>query len=198
MKVIILNKKRLGVTVIILGLMVLLFGMERQFDQRLKEAALMYNNISALVKYEGLEKTFSYKLPKEWTASEKKFTGGEIIYHNDFTSQNQDIHGYVEVWNFNGDLKSFLEKSKEATFRPETTKYKTYSLSSIKVNNPVDKAYLLSYTLEEGAGKGYKGYEYFIGDKGRFYRFSFFVKEANFKETMPTIFKTIVNTLEHS
>jgi len=140
MKFIIINRRKLGVTAIILGLMVVLFGFGKNFDAKLKEASLIYNNINSLVKYEGLNNTFSYKLPKEWTATEEKL-GDEIIYHNRFTSQDKVIHGFMQVWKYEGDLLKFLELSKETNLKTQPSKYKEYDISSINLNN--NKVYLL-------------------------------------------------------
>jgi hypothetical protein len=194
MRVIILNKKRLGVTVIILGLMIVLFGMEKTFDHRLKDAALMYTSSGVMAEYEGLDKNIKYKLPKDWIVNEEKFSGNEIIYHNNFTSKDQSIRGFVEAWNFKGDLKSFLEKGRDVAFNKVNTKYQSYSVSPVKIKNY--DGFLLSYVVDTGANNNYRGYEYFINSSDRFYRFSFFIKESNYKETMPTIFKNIVDTVE--
>ena len=42
-----------------------------------------------------------------WTTKEKKFSGDEIMYHNDFQSSDAVIHGFVEVWKSKQDLKHF-------------------------------------------------------------------------------------------
>lgn len=193
MKVIIINRKRLGVTIIIIGLMLVLFSLEKNFDARLKFTALIQNNINSLVQYEALDKKFTYKLPAEWSTKEQKFPGNEIIYHNDFNTKDLKIHGFVEVWNLNTDLKAFLEESKKIS--SEQNLYKSYEIKPIKINNK--DGYLVEYTIITSNNKGYKGYEYFIKNKNKFMRFSFFVSEGNFKESMPTIFKTIVQTFNY-
>ncbi|AWI07580.1 PsbP-related protein [Clostridium drakei] len=193
MKVIIINRKRLGVTIIIIGLMLVLFSLERNFDARLKFTALIQNNINSLVQYEVLDKKFTYKLPAEWTAKEQKFPGNEIIYHNDFNTKDSKIHGFVEVWNLNMDLKAFLKESKKIS--SEQNLYKSYEIKPVKINNR--DGYLLEYTIITSNNKAYRGYEYFIKDKNKFIRFSFFVSEDNFRENMPTIFKTIVQTFDY-
>ena len=78
MKLIIINRKRVGVTTIIIGLMLILLGFEKHFDARLKFAALMQNNINSLVQYEALNNKLTYKLPSEWSTKEQKFSGQEI------------------------------------------------------------------------------------------------------------------------
>ena len=194
MKVVVLNRRKLGVTIVIIGLMLVLFGLEKKFDGRLKYVALMQNNINSLKQYEGLDKKFSYKLPSEWQTKEYKFGGEEVIYHNDFTSEDAVVHGIIEVWDMNVDLKTFLDKSKEIS--EKYNKLKDYSITPIKVKK--SDGYLVNYTMETAPGIYYKSYEYFIKNDSKFFRFSFFVREANFKENMPTIFKTIVETFKYT
>jgi hypothetical protein len=192
-KFIIINRKRLGITVILLGLMVILFGLGKTFDTKLKDASLIYNNINSLVKYEGLDNSFSYMLPEEWTAAKENMDSTDITYHNGFVSADKKIKGFVQVWNYEGDLNKFLEKSKESSLKPQANKYKEYLISTINLNK--DKAYLLKYTVDAGNKNYYKGNEYFIKGAGKFYRFSFFVKASDYKETMGTMFENIVKTL---
>lgn len=190
MKVIVLNRKRLGVTIIIIGLMLILFGLEKNFDGRLKYVALMQSNINSLKQYEGLDKTFNYKLPSQWTTKEEKYEGNEVIYNNTFLSEDAVIHGMVQVWNINEELKTFLDKSK--VLSEKYTSNENYKASPITINK--HEGYLVTYTSKTKSGNVYKAYEYFIKDKNKFMRFSFFVRDENFKESMPTIFKTIVET----
>lgn len=194
MRLIILNRKRLGVTIIIVGLMLILFGFEKKFDGRLKYVALIQNNINSLKKYEVTELRFSYKLPDKWTTQKEDFGGGEIVYHNNFSSDDSVIYGFVQVWNMREELKSFLGKSKDLSDKYAT--YKDYKLTPITVKGY--EGYQLTYTMSISDEGVYKGYEYFLKDKGKLYRFSFFVREVNYKETMATIFKTIVDTMEVS
>jgi hypothetical protein len=193
MKLIIINRKRLGVTTIIIGLMLILLGFEKHFDARLKFTALMQNNINSLVKYEALDNKLSYKLPAEWSTKEQKFFGQEIVYHNDFKTNDSKIYGFVEVWKLKQDLKNFLEESKKVS--SEQNLYKQYNISPIKINNR--DGYLVCYTMVTTSDVDYKAYEYFIKDGDKFFRFSFFLKESNFKENMPTVFRTIVQTLNY-
>lgn len=193
MKLIIINRKRLGVTVIIIGLMFILLGLEKNFDAGLKFTALIQNNISSLKKIEALDSKLSYKLPIEWKTEQKSFSGEDIVYHNDFISKDSKIHGFVEAWNLNKDLRTFLEDSKKIS--SEQNLYKDYNIIPIIINNM--DGYMVSYTIINQSNEGFKGYEYFLRNNDKFFRFSFFVREGNFKENMPTIFKTIVQTLSY-
>lgn len=194
MRFIVLNKKRIGVTIIIIGLMVILFGLEDKFDGRLKDVALIQNNISSLVEYKVPELKFTYKLPSNWTTKKQDFPGGEILYHNDFDSEDAVIHGFVQVWQIKEDLKSFLDKSKNSSAM--FAQYNEYNITPIEING--HEGYLLTYTMKTSEKAVYKGYEYFLKDKDKFFRFAFFVRDANFIENMPTIFRTIVETFNES
>lgn len=173
--------------------MLVLFGFEQKFDGRLKYVALMQSNINSLKKYDVPELKFSYKLPSEWITKKQSFQGDEIVYHNDFFSKDAIIHGFVQVWNKKEDLKTFLEKSKN--LNQQYAEYTDYSMAPVEVKK--QSGYLTIYTMKNLDGTKFKGYEYFLNDKNRFYRFSFFVRDVNFKENMPTIFKTIVENFEY-
>jgi len=190
MRVIILNKKRIGVTMIIIGLMIVLLGVEASLDGRLKLAMLVQNNISSLKTYK--EKEFSYKLPSTWTTKQKDFGSKEVIYHNEFTSEKNVINGFVEVWNISEDLKNFLDKSKEVS--EKDSMIKDYNISTIKVDKC--QGYLVSYITMTSKNVYFKSYEYFIKDNNKYFRFSFFVNSVNYKDSMPTIFMVIVETLK--
>ncbi|AYD39137.1 hypothetical protein D4Z93_00575 [Clostridium fermenticellae] len=194
MKFIILDRKKIGVTVIIIGLMFILLGFERQFEDRLKFTVLLQNNINSFVEYNALNKTLNYELPKGWSTKEQKFSGGEIIYHNDFVSNDNKIYGYVQVWNSNKNLKAFLEESKKISSKQNL--YEAYKLEPIIINNI--KGYLVKYIILTSYDAEFNGYEYFLNQDGKFLRFSFFTKKDNFKEDMPIIFENIVKTLHCS
>jgi len=191
-KVIFINRKKLGIIVIILGLMLTLLGISKQFDNKLKTTILVENNINLLNEYKALNGKMSYKLPVGWTTKEKKFAGGEIIYHNDFQSSDAVIHGFVEVWKGKQDLKVFLEDSKNIS--EEQNIIKNYKIDNIIINGK--KAYLVQYLINITGDNWYKAYEYFIQDGNQFHRFSFFVRNVNFKETYGAIFQSIVETLK--
>lgn len=194
MKIIIINKRNLVVFVIIVGLMCTLLGLGKNFENKIKTTVFIQNNIKSLKTYEGLNKKLSYKLPSLWTTNQLNATGGEIIYHNDFLANDIKLHGFVEVWNLNENLKSFLKKSKDISDMQNINH--NYTINTIKVNNK--SGYLVSYDAEVSLDSTYKAYEYFIESNDQFVRFSFFIKQEDFKENMPTIYNAIVQTLNYS
>ncbi len=97
MKVLIINKKRFGVTMIIIGLMLILFGLEKNFDSRLKIAALIHNNVSSFKEYNILNGKISYKLPSNWEINEEIINGEDIVYSNSFMDKKiicRDLYNY--------------------------------------------------------------------------------------------------------
>lgn len=192
MKVIIIDKKKTGVFIIIVGLMLILFCLELNFEGRLKFTSLIQSNIKSLKLYKFDEKNITYKLPGEWTAQQENFSGGELIYHNRFISNKGDIHGYVEVWNLRQDLKNFLEQSKEVS---ETQNIISgYKLEDFYYNGR--DGYKIIYNMITKTGDKYKAYEYFIKYNEIFLRFAFYINETDFKGNMPMNFETIVKTAE--
>jgi len=192
LEVIFINRKKLGIVVIIFGLMITLLGISKQFDNNLKTTILVENNINLLNNYVVLNGGANYKLPMGWTIKEKKISGDEILYHNDFQSEDAIIHGFVEVWKGRGDLKAFLDNSKNIS--QEQNEIKDYKIENSIINRK--KTYLVQYSINSTGDNWYKAYEYFIDDGGKFYRFSFFTRSVNFKETYEAIFESIVETLK--
>ncbi|MBU3159533.1 hypothetical protein KPL37_07155 [Clostridium frigoris] len=192
MKIIFVNRKKIGIIVIVFGLMITLLGISKQFDQKLKTTILVENNINLLDDYVAINGKINYKLPKGWTTNEKKFSGDEILYHNDFKSSDALIHGFVEVWKGRNDLKAFLDNSKSIS--EGQNKIKNYKINEIAINGK--KTYVVQYLINVSDNNWYKSYEYFIDDKEEFYRFSFFTRNVDFKETYGAIFESIVETLK--
>ena len=192
MKVIFINRKKVGIILIILGLMITLLGISQQFNERLKTTILVENNINLLDNYAALNGKASYKLPEGWTTKEKKFPGDEIMYHNDFQSSDAMIHGFVEVWKNKQNLKVFLDNSKSIS--QEQNIVKNYRIDNIIINGK--KTYLVQYSINVTDNNWYKAYEYFIDDGKEFYRFSFFTRNINFKEAYGAVYESIVETLK--
>ena len=191
LKVIVINRKKVGIILIVLGLMITLLGISEQFDDKLKTTILVENNIKLLNNYDVINGKASYKLPVGWTTLEKKNYGEEIIYHNDFQSSDAIIHGFVEVWKSKEDLKVFLDSSKNIS--QKQNEIKNYKMDDIIVAGR--KTYLVQYLINVTDNNWYKSYEYFIDNGKEFYRFSFFIRNVNFKETYGAIFESIVETL---
>jgi len=192
MKLLIIDKKKTGVFMIIVGLMLILLCLEVNFEGRLKFTSLIQNNIKTLKLYKVTGKNITYKLPGEWKTQLENFPGGEILYHNRFVSSSGDIHGYVDVWNLRQDLKKFLEQSKQVS--ENQNNITGYTLEDFYYNGR--DGYKIKYDMITREGIKYKAYEYFIKHNEIFLRFAFYITESDFNKNMPTSFETIVKTAE--
>lgn len=194
MRVIFINGRKVGVAIIIVGLMVTLFGLERHFDDKLKMAALIQNNIGPLMQYEGLNGKLTYKLPETWETKTSSFEGDDITYHNDFKADNLSILGFVQVWNKKIDLRKFLDNSKIISEKQNVIK--DYRLEEIEINNC--EGFLVRYLIySPKEKKDYLAYEYFIDCTDAYVRFSFFVRSDKYKDSTVRIFQSIVKTLQY-
>lgn len=192
MRIFIIDRKKMGVIFVVIGLMVVLFSVGIQLDSRIRTTAFIQNNLGALKEYNTLEHKITYKLPAKWTTNQQSFTGGEILYHNNFTSQDGSVHGYVQVWNLQNDLESFLKNSKiQSKIQNESDDFK---ISDINING--NKGYLVTYTTKS-SDKAYKAFEYFVNYDNIFIRFAFYVQSDKLNNSMPAVFKAIVETIKY-
>ena len=190
MKVIEINTKRAGVTIILIGLMLILLGLAKNFDSMIKDTMLTKEN-SNMKTYNTEGNLFTYKLPMGWSTKEEKFQGKEITYHNNFISQDKKINGFVELWNLNEDLGQFLNNSKEIS--QEQNDINSYNISEINFNSY--KGYRITYIITNKNKTSYHRTEYFIKHNNLVSRFSFFTKQKDYKENMVQEFENIVHTL---
>ncbi|MGE5626763.1 MAG: hypothetical protein ACM3X7_01465 [Solirubrobacterales bacterium] len=192
MRVLYINRKQLGITLLLIGLMLVLFAFEKNFENKLKLTLLIENDIKYLKQYDTGKEGINYKLPSEWKTSLENYTGGEILYHNNFQSSDSVIHGFVQVINIKKELRSYLEESK--IISEKQNKIYEYNISPVKVKK--NSGYLVKYEIEAKQGVVYTCYEYFIDINGKIIRFSFYVRENSYKENMAGVFSVIVNTVE--
>ncbi|EDS76796.1 conserved membrane-associated protein [Clostridium botulinum C str. Eklund] len=191
MKIIVVNRKKLKIVCILFLLMISIFGVGELIKGQLNPVSFMQNDIKGLKKYTALDGKFSYELPAEWTCKTKSFPGNQIIYHNEFMAKDMSITGFVQVWKDKGDLKRFLENSKEAS--EKANKIKKYKIKKLELEDK--KGYYIRYIMDINE-KEYIANEYFIKYDNGFIRFSFFNKKENYKGDMNTLYTAILKTIQ--
>lgn len=145
--------------------------------------------------YNVMDNTFHFELPDSWYTHEISFTGGEILYHMNFTSHDNRIHGFVQVWKLSEPLKQFVEKSKESAVGVVDFKY--FDIKEIMSDNK--NGYLLDYSRADPSGEYTKAYEAFIeGFSNKVYRLSFFVPEKEWRNYYKILFDRIIHTVKIS
>lgn len=186
-----MNKKQLGVTIILISLMIVLVGAEKVFNSRIKLVALMNNNISELKRYEALDGKYVYDIPEGWQIREKNYPGDYIIYSNEFLSDEMGLVGYVQVISTNNSIKNIINEDKSILKSENITGYKVSQekskdreIQKIEYNNDSDK-------------KTYMNVAYYIdlGDN-RVGKISFACDKNKYKENYNTIFKVILESFK--
>jgi len=140
--------------------------------------------------YESIEGHFSFNYPSIFSIQQQEFAGSEILYHIDFKDNDQNTHGFVQVWNLPYPLQEFLERSKAAS----TLTYKDFSSTEITVNNL--PGYYWSYYVLSDNGKYLRGNEVFFTKNNTMYRISYFVPENVWNNKQLEIFWSIVNSFK--
>lgn len=147
--------------------------------------------INQFIKYKSIEGNFSFNYPSAFVISEKTFAGGEILYHVDFHDNQNVVHGFLQVWNFNEDLGTFLEKSKNASQQ----EYKYFMSDIIEINDM--KGYSWDYVVSV-EDSFYKGMEVFLMKDNIMYRMSYFIPEDKWNKKQSRLFWKMVKSLKVS
>ena len=191
MQVFFVDRKKLGVIFVVMGLMISIFCIGIKLDGRIRATAFIQNNLGELKEYKVDGYEISYKLPGKWENDSGNFSGNEVIYHNNFKSDTDGINGYVQVWSYNGNLKDFLDMSNNIS--KDQNKVKNFTVSHIDING--NDAYLTEYKINSH-GNIYDAYEYFIKQDSEFIKFSFYINKNKANPNSESIFKAIVETVK--
>ena len=187
-----MNRKQLGVTLILLFLMGVLLTGEKVFTSNIRRVVLTNNNIGDLNSYSDLEGMVNYRLPDSWDVEEKKYPGNYIVYDNSFVSREMGILGYVQVINSPKTIETIMQDDKDRLKTGKIEMYKT--------------------DIEKISGKDvYKVVYNEIGDKGIVYINTIYYKEISenkvlkvlfssseekYKEEYKTIYKVILDSFD--
>ncbi|MCS4470432.1 hypothetical protein JQ038_00455 [Clostridium botulinum] len=68
------------------------------------------------------------------------------------------MKGFIQLWNYKGDLKAFIKHSKEVSDKQQVD-YTKYNVVPVDFNNM--KGYLAQYSILK-ENKEYVAYEYFL------------------------------------
>lgn len=145
--------------------------------------------IGKFINYESLEGKFSFNYPSAFILQKAAFTGGDILYHIDFHDRDGFSHGFVQVWNLPGELKEFLDKSKETS----SQNFKHFKTGDIMINGV--KSILWDYVVLTENGY-FKGMEVFLKQDGKMYRISYFLPEDKWDEKQSEIFWNMAKSLK--
>ncbi|SHI03368.1 hypothetical protein [Clostridium grantii] len=187
MKVLFIDAKKVGLLTVTIMCMAFLFYLGGIFQT--KEVV---ETVGGYKEYSINEGEIKYSLPEKWETNLRIFDGGEITYHNEFFSEDNQIRGFIQVWSKPNDLKLFLEESKGVAEKQGSTK--NYNIKNTLIKEK--EAYIVTYNVELGGSEIYSAYETFIKYKNGFLRVSFYFKKDTKEEEVLKEIDIIVNSLK--
>lgn len=190
MRFIAARSRQTGLVVILIGLMITIIGLGQYFESKLKVATLVQNNIGSFKKYSALEGNLSYSLPQSWIASEGSSSRENVIYFNEFVSDDTYTHGFIQIIKTKDDMKKLIDVDiKEIN----DMGIKDYILNPSKIKGY--DGYILQYSLNMNNEKTNKNYIYYIKNQDYIIKASFVINDEKHKENTPIFLQNIVNTI---
>lgn len=185
-----INKKRLGITIIIIGLIMILLGVESLLHKNIRNAVFVENDMGKLQELSVLNGEVQYKLPNDWVMEEKKAEKNYILYHSDFSWNDDKIKGYIEIWQNNIALDTFMSNTKNTALQKQ--EYKNYDSRKTKISSM--DAYEVSY-IQQDNGKSYDTYEYYMDGKDYVAKMIFWTPENLTNKNYTSVFKTLAERI---
>lgn len=183
------NMRKIGLAVILAGLMVVIIGLGKYFEDSLRIATLTQNSMLNFKEYNALDEGISYKLPEDWLATEAKEGDGKCIYINEFISTDANIYGYIEVVREEKNFKEAINAFKEEI---EDMGIKKIYTEEVKINDVV--AEMVQYRFNFSENKIKNTYEYYIPYEDYVIKVSFTINDEKAKENTKVVFENIVKT----
>lgn len=181
--------KKIGLALILVGLMMVIIGFGKHFEESLKVATLTQNNMVNFKEYEIMGGEISYKLPLNWIAKEKVSKNSNEIYNNEFISENANIYGAIEVVNGANGLEDVIE---ECLIEIKGMGVNKYERDSIKLNKmEVDT---VEYDIKFTNDSIKHAYEYYIPYENNMIKVTFMISDEKTRENTNVVFENIVKT----
>ncbi|MCM1989892.1 PsbP-related protein [Oceanirhabdus seepicola] len=190
MRVIFIYSKKVTIILTVILFMIVMFGLESRFHEKLKVASLNENNIYKLKEYNDDNMRIVYKLPENWGNTEKKINVEKVIYHSEFYDRESSIGGYIQLQSKNRELQDVV-----SAFGQDKNKVQEYNYRPIKVNGY--KGYLVKYKLQSFVdNKQMKFVQYYIESQGDRAVVTFYAPDEKYEKNFERIFEAITDTIK--
>lgn len=183
MKVYVLNGKKVGISMMVIGLMLILFASVILFHNNFMSTVLLQNGVTSLKQYVVCDGKFSYNLPDSWRSNEINPIGS-FKYCSNFTSMDKKVTGNIYVINYSSQLKSLVESDADKLKKAGTD----CSFDSFEMGDK--EGYEISY-IQRQNNKCFKTYKYYFSNNGNVVAYAFRIQDKDFYEGMPALFKTL-------
>jgi len=184
------NRKQLGITLILLGLMAVMISGGEIFKNKLKEVALMEADMNIMKDISNDQPKVSFSVPEGWDVSTKPYTSNNLRYYSEYTSRENTINGYVKVFISEVDVLEMIKRDKiviKASYRLED-----YKIETVKIGD--SNANLVSYLFYNENKEGFVAKEYYLMDKENLVKMCFYTSKDSYKDNMLIAFQTILES----
>lgn len=186
-----MNKKQLGITIILICLMGVLFVGQSIFNDKFQAISLMNNNISDFKEYTDSKNQIVFKLPSQWETSEQNYPGNYIISQKNFSDSTVGIVGFLQVVNYPGDINALINKDKgyiEGSMENYTKEeYSSKNYKGVKVS------YI---SMAKDSKESFNDVYYFKINNGEVVKLGFNAKEDYYKTSYQDIYKTLADSIK--
>lgn len=183
------NMRKIGLAVILAGLMVIILGFGKYFEESLKIATLTQNSMVDFKQYEILDGKINYKLPSGWLTQVKEDDESENNYLNEFVSEDAGTYGFIELIDNSKGIESVIDGSIKEI---EGMGINDYSREQVKINE--ENVECIQYELISSKENVKKTYEYFIPYDGCLVKITFIISDKKTRENTEVVFENIVKT----
>lgn len=181
--------KKVGLALILVGLMMVIIGFGRYFEESLKVATLTQNNIISFKEYEIMGGEIKYKLPMNWICAEKVSKNSEDIYSSEFVSEDTNIYGSIEVVNGCNGVNEVME---QCLADIEDMGIIKYDRDSVKINKMIVET--LEYDIRFTNNTIKHAYEYYIPYEENMIKVTFVISDEKTRENTNIVFENIIKT----
>lgn len=188
-----MNRKQILVTSILICLMLVMVAGEQFFTGKIKDVALINNNIESMLNYKALEGQIKYELPDNWICEEVSYPGEYIAYNNKFYGEEMGINGQVQV------IKS--QTSIEDIVDSDVNILKEGKINDVKIfdDRVGDKAIKkIVYDEKTSIGRIYETKVYYakLDQEEAILKISFSSGKDKYKENYETIYRIILDSFQ--
>ncbi len=183
------NMRKLGLAIILAGLMIVILGVGKYFEESLRTATLTQNSMVEFKQYDILDGKIKYKLPSSWLTTIKENKDDKIVYLNEFVSDDANTYGSIELIGSSEGVEATIDKCIEDV---EGMGIKDYKKEKVKIDN-IELDYI-KYDLKSSKENVKRTYEYYVPYDDYVARITFIISDKKARENTQVVFENIVKT----
>ena len=186
------NRKQLGITLILLGLMAVMISGGEIFKDKLKEVALIEADMNIMKEVSNDQPKVTFSIPEDWTINTKPYTSNNLIYYSEYTSKESTLNGYIKVFASEENIGELIRSDKKLI--KDSYRIEDYKTEVIKIDDK--SVHLISYIFYNEKREGFVAKEYYLKDMGNIAKMCFYISKDSYKDNMLIAFQTILESFK--